>query len=334
MKIGIIGGTGMLGHHIAIEAQIRQYEIVLIHRKDTDLDKVIDLRYESRVADLNDRGSLIKAFKGLDAVANCAAYYPTTPKPLAQEMKTARLQMKFFLDALGETKIQKSLYVGGAIAIPKVNMGIADEQGIYDKAPESLAPYVQVKWLMDEMAREAAKDGLPIVIGIPSMTFGEYDFTPTTGRLIVELSNRNLKAYVNGQRNVVSARDAGRGLLFALEKGRTGERYLITGENTDMSTVVQTICERANVPILEKTLPLNMAKLISKIQETKYTLFRGDPPKLNSTAISVMAGGQHLDGARAQAELDYTPELTLKDAIDRAYIWFEKHGYINYSSNQ
>lgn len=328
MKIGILGGTGMLGHHMAIEAQIRQYELILIHRKGTDLDRVRDLRFESRVADLNDRGSLIKAFDGLDAVANCAAYYPTLPKPLAQEMKTARLQMKFFLDALEKAKIQKSLYVGGAIALPRVTTGMATEEASYEKAPENMAPYVQVKWLMDDMVRDAAKDGLPIVIGIPSMTFGEYDYGPSTGRLIVELANQTLKAYVKGQRNVVSARDAGRGLLYALEKGKAGERYLITGENTDMDRLVATICERAEVPLLTKTVPVNMAKVMNKLQETRYALFRGEPPKISSTAIAVMANGQHLDGTKAKTELDYTPDLSMRDAVDRAFIWFDKHGYI------
>lgn len=318
----------MLGHHMAIEAQIRQYELVLIHRKGTDLDRVRDLRFESRVADLNDRGSLIKAFEGLDAVANCAAYYPTLPKPLAQEMKIARLQMKFFLDALEGAKVEKSLYVGGAIALPKVASGMATEQASYDKAPENMAPYVQVKWLMDDMVRDAANDGLPIVIGIPSMTFGEYDYGPSTGRLIVELANQTLKAYVKGQRNVVSARDAGRGLLYALEKGEVGERYLITGENTDMDTLVATICERAEVPVLTKTVPVNMAKFMNKLQETRYALFRGEPPKISSTAIAVMASGQHLDGTKAKTELDYTPDLTMRDAVDRAFIWFDKNGYI------
>lgn len=328
MKIGIIGGTGMLGHHIAIEAQIRQYELVLIHRKDTDLEKVIDLRFESRISDLNDRGSLVKAFEGLDAVVNAAAYYPTLPRPLAEEVKTARLQMNYFFDALEKAKIEKALYVGGAIALPKAASGVANEQASFTKTPENTAPYVQVKWLMDDMTRSAAKDGLPIVIGIPSMTFGEYDYGPTTGRLIVDLANQNLKAYIKGERNVVSARDAGRGLMYALEKGTVGERYLITGENVNMDTLVATICERAGVPQLTKTVPLNMAKFVNKLQETRYALFKGEPPKISSTAIAVLAGGQHLDGTKAKVELDYTPDLTMRDMIDRAYIWFEKHGYI------
>lgn len=318
----------MLGHHIAVAASFKQYDIIIIHRKSTDLSKVDDLKYESRVADLNDRGSLIKALKGIDYVVNAAAYYPTLPRPLTAEIKTARLQMQFFIDAVREAGVKRALYVGGAIAIPRSTSGTADESAVYPKAPENTAPYVQVKFLMDEMARDAAKSGLPIVIGIPSMTFGEYDYGPTTGRLIVELSNQTLPAYIKGDRNVVFAGDAGRGLLLALEKGRFGERYLITGQNTDTDTLVELICKKAGVDRLEKTLSLKLAKVISKVQETKYALFRGTPPTLSSTAIAVLSNGQHLDGSKAQEELGYIPELSTEDAIHRAYTWFKKEGYI------
>ena len=328
MKIGIIGATGMLGHHIAIQALLHQHEIVSIQRAGSDLSKIADLKCENRMADLNDRGSLIKAFEGLDAVVNAAAYYPTLPKPLAQEIKSARLQMQFFIDAVQSSGVQKALYVGGAIAIPKVQDGLANESGTYDKAPENNAPYVQVKWLMDQMARDAAKNGIPIIIGIPSMTFGEYDYAPTTGRFIVEISNQSLPAYINGLRNVVYAGDAGRGLLYALEKGRIGERYLIGGFNTSTSAIVEQICQTAEIPVFEKTIPLKLAKLISKIQETKYAVFRGSPPKLSSTAIAVLASGQHVDISKAKDELGYQPELDINTMIARSYNWFKKEGYI------
>lgn len=329
MKLGILGGTGMIGHHIAIAAHFKQYELVIIHRNEPSLQKISDLRFESRIANLNDRGSLIKAFEGLDYVVNAAAYYPTLPRPLASEVKTARLQMQFFLDAVRENDIKRSLYVGGAIALPKSQSGIADESQYYKSNPENNAPYVQVKWLMDKMAREAAEAGLPIVIGIPSMTFGEYDYGPTTGRLIVELANETLPAYVRGNRNVVYAGDAGRGLLMALEKGRFGERYLITGENTNTDDLVELICKIAQVLPLKKTLSIRLAKLISKVQETKYALFRGKPPTLSSTAIAVLSGGQHLDGNKANTELGYQPELSPQDAVERALKWFEREGFVS-----
>ena len=329
MKIGIIGGTGMLGHHLAIAAQVRNYEVVIIHRKSSNLSKIADLKYESRIADLSDRGSLIKSLKGLDMVANCGAYYPTLPKPMGQEVKTSRLQMQFFLDAVKESSVEKALYLGGAIAMPKAKEGLGHEELYYKEAPDNPAPYVQVKWLMDKMAREAASEDIPLVIGIPPMTFGEYDYGPTTGRLIVDLANQTLPAYVRGDRNAIYAGDAGRGLLLALEKGRIGERYLITGHNTSTDELVRMICEMAEVPELKKVLPLWLARIISKVQETRYTLVKGKPPTLSSTAIAVLAGGQHLDGSKAKNELGYEPNLEVKDAIFRAFQWFLMEKYIH-----
>ena len=117
-------------------------------------------------------------------------------------------------------------------------------------------------------------------------------------------------------------------MLLALEKGRFGERYLITGENTSIEEIIKMTCEIAQVPMIKKTIPLNMAKFIAKSQEIKYTLFRGNPPAVSSTAIAILAYGQHLDGSKAKEELGYEPDLTVKDAIGRAYNWFKKEGYI------
>tara|TARA_A100000171_G_scaffold49537_1_gene58810 strand:+ start:3646 stop:4635 length:990 start_codon:yes stop_codon:yes gene_type:complete len=328
MKIGIIGGTGMLGHHLAIAAQLRQYEVVIIHRENSNLSHIKDLQFESRIADLNDRGSMIRAMGGLDYVANCAGYYPTVPKPLAQEIKTARLQMQFFIDGVREAKVNRALYVGGSIVLPKNPHGLGNESLDYPQEPESTNAYLRVKWLMDNMAKMNAEHGLPLVIGIPTMTFGEYDHTPTTGQLIRDVVNEEIPAYVNGLRNAVYAGDAARGLLLALEKGRFGERYLITGENTSIEEIIKKTCEVAQVPMIKKTIPLNMAKFIAKSQEIRYTLFRGNPPAVSSTAIAILAYGQHLDGSKAKEELGYEPDLTIKDAIGRAYNWFKKEGYI------
>ncbi len=329
MKIGIIGGTGMLGHHIAIAAQLRNHEVVIIHRASSKLDRIADLEYESRIADLDDRGALIRASEGLDILINAAAYYPTVPKPLAQEIKTARNQMIHFLDAVKEAKIKRAMYVGGAIAIPKNKTGLGHEALFYDESPYGTSAYTQVKWLLDKMARDAANEGLSISIGIPSMTFGEYDYGPTTGRLIVDLTNQTLPAYLKGERNVVYAGDAGRGLLSVAEKGRFGERYLITGFDSTTSYVVNLICKVAKVPQLNKTLPLRLAKLISKFQEIKYTLVRGDAPTLSSTAIAVLTSGQHLDGGKAKEELNYSPEVGIEDAVKRSYNWFKSVNYID-----
>jgi dihydroflavonol-4-reductase len=322
MKIGVIGATGMLGHHTAKAIMDAGHDLAVIHRQGSKLDKISDLHFESRIGDLNNKESLIEATKDLDYVLNCGAYYPTLPLPLTKEMDTAKAQMDNFIEAGTRNNVKKMLYLGGSIALPKSENGIGTENLIYTSAPENKAPYVQVKWLMDKMAREAG-----IIVGIPSMTFGEHDWVPSTGTFIVRVANNSMPQYVEGNRNVIYAGDAGRGMLAAIEKGRKGERYLLTGTNTNMTEILQTIAKVANVELNTKQIPLSTAKVVSKVQGWQYNLF-GKIPTLSATSIAIMGSGQHLDGSKAKRELGFEATTSLEEGFQKAYTWFNKMNLI------
>lgn len=327
MRIAILGATGMLGHHTALAAQAAGHELVLLQRPNSDADKISDLNGERRVASLDKRQWMERALEGVDAVINCAAYYPSKPRPWQEEVKLATTQMQKFYDACAVHPLKKIVYLGGAIALPKTSDGSPANADLrYSQAPTNKNPYLQVKWAMDEQALQQSDRGLPIVIGIPSMTFGEFDYGPTTGQLITEIANGTLPAYVRGKRNVVYAGDAGRGLLACAEKGSSGERYLITGENTDMDQLVAEIAAiaKTNPP---KPAPLAVAKAINQVQTLRYR-FGGPTPKVSATAIAVMSAGQHLCGDKARQQLDYQPQTSLTEALSKAYRWFVSANYI------
>jgi dihydroflavonol-4-reductase len=323
VKIGIIGATGMLGHHTAKAVMDAGHELFVIHREGSKLDKIQDLRFQSRIGDLNDKKSLIEATKELDFVLNCGAYYPTLPLPLKKEMDTAKAQMDNFIESGVQNKVSKMLYLGGAIALPKSPNGIGTEDLIYNAAPDDKTPYVQVKWLMDKMAREAG-----VVVGIPSMTFGEHDWVPSTGTFIVRVASGNMPQYVEGNRNVIYAGDAGRGMLAAIEKGRKGERYLLTVTNTNMTEILTLIAKVAKVDANFKQIPLGVAKTVSKAQGFKYKLL-GTIPTLSATSIAIMGSGQHLDGSKAKRELGFEAQTNLEDSFKKAFDWFSKMNLIH-----
>jgi nucleoside-diphosphate-sugar epimerase len=328
MRVGILGATGMLGHHVALAAQAEGHELVVLHRARARLDRLRGLRWQGRICDLDEPATLVPSLRGLDAVVNAAAYYPTAPRPLAAELATAMAQMNVFLDACAQAAVPRILYVGGSIALPRDTAGKPGHEGLlFAGEPADRTPYVQVKWAMDRLCRERAARGEPIVIGIPAMTLGEHDHGPSTGRLLVEIANRSLPAFVAGERNVVWAGDAGRGLLLALRHGRIGERYLLTGSNVSMADLVAQIADVAGVP-LPRCVPLAVARAAAKVQEIRFHMLGGAAPKLSATALAVMAAGQFLSGAKAERELGYTPSIGLRETIERSYRWFVQNDYI------
>lgn len=328
MKIAVIGATGMLGNHTARAVVAAGHSLVIGHRLSSNLDLISDLKGERRVCDLDDPVTMALALRDVDGVINCAGYYPVKPCSWQKDVKRALCQMEKFYAACETAGVARIVYVGAAIALPPA--GKCDPAGAddcYPGQPKNTNNYLQVKWALDHLALKKAAEGLPVVIGIPAMTFGEYDTGPTTGRLIVELANQSIPAYVGGNRNVVYAGDAARGLVLACEKGKVGERYLFGGENLSMDNLVKLICEVGGAGRPGK-IPLWLAKTMALIQGKRYQWLGGDLPRLDKTAIAVLSLGQFLDDSKSRKELGYQPQTSVRDAVQKALVWFKAQGYV------
>lgn len=329
MKVAVLGATGMLGQHTARALRQRGHELLVLHRPSSNLDVLDGLEFEPRVADLEDQDGLVNALRGADGLVHAAAYYPTKPTPWQQEVEVAGAQIRRVLDAARAAQVSRITYVGAAIALKRRDDGQpGSETDSFEARPADHTPYLQVKYEMDRIAREYAGSGLPVSIAIPAMTFGEYDRGPTTGRLIVDIANRALPAYIHGKRNVIYAGDAGRGIALVLEQGKVGERYLLTGTDIEMSALVPLIARVAGVEAPTRVLPMSVARWISRSQTLRYRLFGGELPKLSSTAIAVIASGQYLRGEKARRELGFASTVSLEEAVQRALRWFIEVGYV------
>ena len=317
----------MLGHHTALAALRAGHEVIAVYRNPHSLEAIRDIPLEAKQADLNDRETLRNAFSAVDAVINCAGYYPTIPRPWRDEVRTAKAQMQNFYDACANLPLHKIVYLGAAIALPRDPTGRpGNEELRYRGQPDKKSPYLQVKWALDEQALTMAQEGLPVTIGIPTMTFGEFDPGNTTGRFIIELANRSLPGYVNGRRNVIYAGDAGRGLVRVCEDGRSGERYLLAGENLTMEALIGKVAVTVGAP-MPKAVPLNVARLLAAWQAFRFKL-GGSEPKVTDSAIAVMSLGQFIDGEKARRELGFHPEVSVDEAIARALKWFQGNGLV------
>jgi len=95
-----------------------------------------------------------------------------------------------------------------------------------------------------------------------------------------------------------------------------------------MDDLVPLIAHTAGVSVPKRVIPLPLAKTISRVQETRYSLFGGTAPLLNATAVAIMASGQFLNGSKAERELGFHAEVDLNETITRTIRWFSLHHYI------
>ncbi|WP_417660411.1 NAD-dependent epimerase/dehydratase family protein [Pseudomonas sp.] len=328
MKYAVIGSTGLLGHHAARAIRAAGHELVLIHRPSSRIERLSYLSPECRSADLFDHAALVQALSGIDGVIFSAGYYPTRPRRWQDDVSSALDLNNHFYAACLAAGVPRIVYVGAAIALPRdPQVRLGNEGLFYPSMPQWRNSYLLSKWALDEQAREQARNGLPVITAIPAMSLGEYDSGPSTGRLITAIASGKMTRYVQGARNVIDAADAGRGLLLALEKGRVGERYLLTGENIMLSELSAKIAQQLGVPA-PKPASLKIVRVIAALGRLRYRL-TGKLPLLSDTAIAVMAGGQFLDGSKAREELGFVAEQSLDETLARTIKWFRDNGYID-----
>src|SRR5258708_17913917 len=163
MRVAIGGATGMLGQHTLAAAAAAGHDVVAIARSNRSLQRLRNAPLESRLAGLDDRESLRRALKNIDAVVNCAGYYPTVARQWRAEVETATRQMENFYAACAEHPLRKIVYLGGAIALRRHPAGEpGDETLDYPGEPPSTTPCVPARRARAVHTPATAKQGLPV----------------------------------------------------------------------------------------------------------------------------------------------------------------------------
>jgi len=104
---------------------------------------------------------------------------------------------------------------------------------------EMVGHYKRSKWMAEQEVLKAGKESLPVIVAMPTTPVGPWDWKPTpTGKIIVDFLNGKMPGYVETGLNLVDATECARGHVQALEKGRSGERYILGGENLTLKQIL------------------------------------------------------------------------------------------------
>jgi len=212
----------------------------------------------------------------------------------------------------------------GAIGLPP-DGGLGTEQ-----TPVSLEQmaghYKRSKYLAEQEVLKLAKAGLPVVIVNPSAPVGEGDVKPTpTGQVIVDFMKGRMPAYIETGMNIVDVDDVATGHLLAMEKGRTGERYILGAKNLMLREVFEILSRLTGVKApsikLLRGLVLPLAYL-----NLAFSYVTGIPPRIPLEGVKMARYKMHYDCSKAIRELGI-PQTPPEVALEKAVRWFRDHGY-------
>jgi dihydroflavonol-4-reductase len=318
----VTGASGFLGWHVAHALAERGYRVRALCRPAS---QIRELDVERVTGDLRDPDSLRRAVEGCALVFHVAADYRLWSKNPGDLYSSNVDGTRNLLDAARRARVDRVVYTSTVGCIGLLPGRDGDEQ-----TPVSIADmaghYKRSKWLAERVALEKAAAGLPVVIVNPTAPVGDHDWKPTpTGKVIVDFLRNKLPAFVDTGLNLVDARDTAIGHLLAAEKGRSGERYILGGENLTLEQILGRLSALSGKAAPTIKIPYSIAYAAGAIT-TALAQVTGRPPLAPLEGVKMARKKMFVTNDKAARELGFTPR-PVEGALKRAIDWFRANGY-------
>jgi dihydroflavonol-4-reductase len=321
----VTGANGFLGAHVVRALVARTTQVRALVREGADRRALTGVDCEFVIGDLRDLASIESAVRGCDEVYHVAADYrlwvvDEAPMYAANVDGTRNL-----LEASRHAGVAKIVHTStvGALGIGADGIGREDTPVALG---DMIGPYKRSKFLAEQLAREAARDGLPVVIVNPSTPIGALDYKPTpTGRIIVEFLNRRIPAYVETGLNLACVEDVARGHLLAAARGRIGEKYILGGENLTLEGMLQRLAALSGLPAPRVRIPYAVAFGFALGAEAVARTITRRAPRASLTEVRMARKKMFFESSKARSELGYAPQ-PIDGGLARAIEFFRGIG--------
>lgn len=336
MQAFVTGSTGLLGSNLVRLLLAQGHSVRALARSPQKAQKVLGNheRLELVSGDMEDIPAFAAALDGTEVLFHAAAYFREYFGPGDHWGKLKVINVDATLALLDEAQrrgLRRAIYVSSSGVLGGMpNNAPADENSGHD-ALTLRNLYFKSKVEGERAIAEWLRTHtLPVVLILPTAILGPSDTAPTNmGQAIVDLLDRKLPAIPPGGFEFVDARDVAQGMLNAVERGKSGERYILSAGYHSMAELAQTVARVSGVPAPRVRLPYAAALAAAYMSEFGARL-RGTAPQIPVAAIRSMNLYRPVTAAKAQRELGVTFRPfaeTLRDAV----AWFRDNGYTSSS---
>jgi len=327
MLVFLTGATGFVGSHVARSLAAQGADLRLLVRPASDLRNIQELQAERVIGDLRDTASLKKAVAGCDVIFHVAADYRLWVRDPEQMYRSNVEGTRAILEAARENRVRRVVYTSSVATMGFQSNGhLADED-----SPVSLAnmigPYKRSKFMAEEIAVEAGRSGMDVVVVNPTTPVGERDIKPTpTGRIVVDFLKKKFPAYVDTGLNLVDVAECARGHVAALEKGKSGERYILGGEKLTLKQILDKLAVITGLPSPSIKVPHVVALATGVVDQVFTGYIRNREPRATIDAVRMGRKKMFVSSSKAERHLGWKI-VPVDGALRRAAEWFQANGY-------
>jgi dihydroflavonol-4-reductase len=323
----VTGGTGFVGANLIRLLLEKGYAVRALARGNSSLNNLKDLDIEVVKGDLSDVERLASQLRGCQVLFHVAAHYSLWQKDQQALYQSNVVGTRNILAAARVAGVERTVYTSSvaAIGVP-ADGSVADES--YQSRPEKLiGDYKKSKYYAEQEAHHAVKEGQDLVIVNPSTPIGPWDIKPTpTGDMVLRFLRHQMPTYLDTGLNLIHVQDVVMGHLLALERGKTGQRYILGNQNLTMAEILQQLAQITQIPAPQRPIPAWIPLGVAWIDEMVLARL-GKTPSVPIDGVKMARQKMFYDASKAVRELGL-PQTPVTTALQEAVDWFTNQGYI------
>lgn len=319
----VIGANGFLGSHVTRQLVAGGHDVRVMVRPTAKTTGIDDLAVRRVTGDIWDDDTLGEAMTGCDDVYYCVVDTRGWLRDPAPLFRTNVDGTRNVLDVAVEMPLRRFVFTSSYVTVGRRRGRRATESDVVDE--RRVTPYVRSRVQGERLVlRYAQAYGLPAVAMCVSTTYGPGDWGRTPhGAIIAGAAFGKLPFVMSGiELEAVGVEDAARALLLAAEKGRPGERYLISEKMISNAEVARIAADAAGVAPPARSLPLPAAYTLAALGSVKSRVRRTDE-RMSLASLRLMRAEAPLDHSKAERELGWQPRPVEESIREAARFWVE-----------
>ncbi|NJK40525.1 MAG: NAD-dependent epimerase/dehydratase family protein [Acaryochloridaceae cyanobacterium SU_2_1] len=326
LRVFVTGATGFVGANLVRLLLAEGYQVRALVRSQACLDNLEGLEVERVIGQLGDP-ALTGQLQGCQVLFHVAAHYSLWQRDRSQLYQSNVLGTQTLLESARAAGIERIVYTSSVAAIGVPGAGAIAKETYQSPVDQLIGDYKKSKYWAEQAAHQAVQAGQDIVIVNPSTPIGPWDIKPTpTGDIILRFLRRQMPAYLNTGLNLIHVQDVARGHLLALEKGKTGERYILGHQNMTLKQMLDLLAELTGLSAPQFQVPAWLPLIAAWVDE--YVLAAlGKQPSVPLAGVQMATQQMFYDASKAVTELGL-PQTPIKIALQEAVDWFASHDYL------
>ena len=310
MRVVITGGAGFIGRAVVERLAKRGDEVVALVR---DTGRARYLKHEDKVtlvtSDLSSVPQLTAQMKGADTVVHSAGSYRIGVKASEREpMWDANVgATERVLDAAVAAGVARIVYVSTVNVFGDTRGQQPDESFRRDEKLGFVSWYDETKYRAHRAAEQRIRNGAPIVIVMPTQAYGPNDHSQASQLLDGAFHGKLLTVpFPHTGLAWVHVHDLADGIVAALDRGRVGESYILSGDPHRMGDSMKIAARLAGRRPPRFNAPIRLLKLIAPLNDRLGGLpgLTGNLREAISSSEKVTYWANH---DKATAELGFKP---------------------------